>query len=48
MVDQLHNIGENFLFYKIAKEICDMNNETYSSIENIVELFEIESIMHYL
>ncbi|KAB1997996.1 hypothetical protein ERO13_D12G055350v2, partial [Gossypium hirsutum] len=32
-------IGEDFLLYKIAKEIWDAARETYSSFENTSELF---------
>ncbi|KAL5574355.1 hypothetical protein UlMin_023952 [Ulmus minor] len=41
-------VGENFLLYKIAKEIWDTAYETYSSSENTFELFEIETRLHDL
>ena len=41
-------IGENFIFYGITKEIWDATGETYSDNENTSELFEIKSTLHEL
>ncbi|KAL5563644.1 hypothetical protein UlMin_033391 [Ulmus minor] len=41
-------VGESFLLYKTAKEIWETARETYSSSENISELFEIETRIHDL
>ncbi|KAK2972599.1 hypothetical protein RJ640_007068 [Escallonia rubra] len=35
-------IGQNFMFYETAKEICENVKETYSDNENTSELFEIK------
>lgn len=44
----VNEIGEKFLFYRIANEIWDATKETYSNFENTFELFEVESILHDL
>lgn len=41
-------IGENFLLYKITKEIWDSTRETYSSVDNTSELFDIETRLQNL
>ncbi|RVX07454.1 Retrovirus-related Pol polyprotein from transposon TNT 1-94 [Vitis vinifera] len=38
--------GENFLLFGTAKDIWDAAKETYSSSENISELFQVESALH--
>ncbi|RVW40091.1 Retrovirus-related Pol polyprotein from transposon RE1 [Vitis vinifera] len=38
--------GENFLLFRTAKDIWDVAKETYSSSENISELFQVESALH--
>ena len=43
-----NDIGENFLLYGIANEIWDAARDTYSSSDNMAELFGIESILHDL
>lgn len=43
-----HNIGENFILYKTAKEIWDATRMTYSSSENTIEFFKIEGKLHDL
>jgi hypothetical protein len=43
-----NEIGKNFLLYGTAKEIWEAARETYSSSENISELFEIEAVLHDL
>lgn len=43
-----NEIGENFLFYGITKEIWDATKETNSSFERTLELFSAESILHEL
>ena len=40
--------GENFMYYKTAKEIWDAARETYSNTENTSAVFEIKSILHDL
>lgn len=42
------NIGENFLLYHTAKEIWDAARDTFSSNENTIELFHIESTLQDL
>ncbi|XP_052287256.1 uncharacterized protein LOC102623150 [Citrus sinensis] len=47
LINSMNNdIGENFLLYGTTKEIWDAAKETYSSSENTVELFQIETILH--
>ena len=41
-------VGENFLLHRIAKEIWEAARETYSSIENTSELFEVETRLYNL
>lgn len=49
LINSMNNdIGENFLLYGTAKEILDAARETYSSTENIAELFEVEANLHHL
>ena len=43
-----NEIGENFLFYGITKEIWDATKENNSSFERTLELFSAESILHEL
>ena len=43
-----NEIGENFLFYGITKEIWDATKENNSSFERTLELFSAESIFHEL
>lgn len=43
-----NEIGENFLLFGTAKEIWDAVKETYSSNENTLELFAVESTLHDL
>ncbi|KAL5752247.1 hypothetical protein ACOSQ2_022754 [Xanthoceras sorbifolium] len=43
-----NEIGENFLLYEIAREIWNAAKETYSSSDNIAELFGIESNLYDL
>ena len=40
--------GENFMYYKSAKEIWDAAKETYSNKDNTSEVFEIEGTLHDL
>ncbi|XP_073046876.1 uncharacterized protein [Primulina eburnea] len=42
------DIGENFLLYTTAKEIWDAARDTFSSSENAIELFHIESTLQDL
>ena len=41
-------VGENFLLFRIAKEIWEAARDTYSSTENSSELFEIETRLYDL
>lgn len=41
-------VRENFLLYKTTKEIWDTVRETYSSIDNIFELFKVKIRLHDL
>ena len=43
-----NNIGENFLLYETATEIWEAAKETYSSSDNMSELFGIESTLYDL
>jgi len=36
-------IGQTYLFYKIAKEVCKIVQEIYFDLENIAKYFEIWS-----
>ena len=40
--------GENFMYYKTAKEIWDAARETYSNKDNTSAIFEIKGILHDL
>ena len=40
--------GENFMYYKSAKEICDAAKETYSNKDNTSKVLEIEGTLHDL
>ena len=42
------DVGQTFLFYKIAKEIWDAAKETFSDGENAAETFEIKSLVRDL
>ena len=42
------DIGENFLSFDTAKEIWDMEKETFSDKENTSEIIQIEGILHDL
>ncbi|RVW69137.1 Retrovirus-related Pol polyprotein from transposon RE1 [Vitis vinifera] len=47
LINSMNNdIGENFLLFGTAKDIWDAAEETYSSSENISELFQVESALH--
>ncbi|RVW56445.1 Retrovirus-related Pol polyprotein from transposon RE1 [Vitis vinifera] len=47
LINSMNNdIGENFLMFGTAKDIWDAAKETYSSSENISELFQVESALH--
>ncbi|RVW85251.1 Retrovirus-related Pol polyprotein from transposon RE2 [Vitis vinifera] len=47
LINSMNNdIGENFLLFGTAKDIWDAAKETYSSSENISELFQVESALH--
>ncbi|RVW85170.1 Retrovirus-related Pol polyprotein from transposon TNT 1-94 [Vitis vinifera] len=47
LINSMNNdIGENFLLFGTAKDIWDATKETYSSSENISELFQVESALH--
>ena len=47
LINSMNNdIGENFLLFRTAKDIWDAAKETYSSSENISELFQVESALH--
>ncbi|EXB67203.1 Rae1-like protein [Morus notabilis] len=47
LINSMNNdIGENFLLFGTAKEIWDAAKETYSSSENTLELFQVESTLH--
>ncbi|KAI6670519.1 hypothetical protein NL676_005404 [Syzygium grande] len=41
-------LGENFMYYQIAKEIWDALHETYSNKDNTLAIFEIKGILHDL
>ncbi|GAV58382.1 UBN2_3 domain-containing protein [Cephalotus follicularis] len=41
-------MGENFMYYQIAKEIWDATRETYSNKDNTSSIFEIKGILHDL
>ena len=41
-------IGEDFLYFSIAKEIWDVAQETYSNVDNTSAIFEIKSLLHDL
>lgn len=42
------DIGEKFLLCSTAKDIWEAAKDTYSGKDNTAELFEIESLLHYL
>lgn len=44
----INDIQENFLLYRTAKAIWDVDRETYANFENTLELFEIEVTLHDL
>ena len=47
LINSMNNdIGENFLLFGTAKDIWDAAKETYSSSENTLELFQVESALH--
>ncbi|RVW85509.1 hypothetical protein CK203_044032 [Vitis vinifera] len=47
LINSMNNdMGENFLLFGTAKDIWDAAKETYSSSENISELFQVESALH--
>ena len=41
-------IGENFMYYKTAKEMWDAMKETYSNVDSTSAIFEIKSLLHDL
>ena len=43
-----NEIGEDFLYYGTAKEIWDVEKETYSNVDNTSTIFEIKSLHHDL
>lgn len=42
------DIGENFQLYSTAKDFWEDAKDTYSCKNSTAELFEIESLLHYL
>ena len=43
-----NEIGENFMYYKTAKDIWDTARETYSNKDNTSAIFKIKGILHDL
>jgi len=43
-----NEIGENFMFYDIAKDIWDAVKEMCSNVDNTSVVFDIKNIIHDL
>ena len=49
LINLMNNgIGENFMLHEIVQEIWEAARETYFNIEDTVQTFEIEGILHDL
>ena len=49
LINSMNNeMGENFMYYKTAKEMWDAVKRSYSNKENTSEIFGLKSVLHDL